>query len=797
MRSQLSRKILVPTLGVIALGLLAVLVVHHFNARVVVRQELTKRLDREVHLSAKLIDSWLQARVTDIVAWSRQEVLVEALTEGGYYGRSAREGADELLASLKVGYAQYESLFLANLQGEIIAVSPLAGQPGQVRLDDRAYFKEASKGQAVISDVIVSRLSSRKTFTVAAPVVADGQVVGVLGGVIDFSVFKTLFLDDFKVKQHGFAFIVDNQHQVLGSSRDNESALSDAYPSDFLQHIITDARGVLAHHLDSVELLTVFKHLGRTPWAFAITQSMDDTLRPLRRIVQVSAVGAVVVLCILSAMIVALFRRLVVVRLRDMLRAIVTVQGGDFSHRIAGAPGTPDEITELTDAFNVMIEQLDRTVANLNDEIQARRNAETVLAHHQENLEKIIEQRGAELKKEILERQQVEERLVRAEKMEMIGALAGGVAHDLNNILSGIVSYPDLLLLKLPKDSPLYKPLRTIKESGEKASAIVQDLLTLARRGVTVKEPVQLNALIADYLRSPEFALLQDNHPGVSVTTDCSPELFHVLGSPVHLAKTIMNLVSNAAEAMERGGVIRIATENRYVDNSLRLYEKIGQGEYVVLEVEDQGEGIRPEDIDKIFEPFYTSKKMGKSGTGLGMAVVWGTVKDHFGFINCESEVGVGSTFTLFLPVTSQVYQRQLEEISLDDYRGRGEHILVVDDVAEQREIVSTILKELGYRVTTAGSGEEAVRLAGRERFDLLLLDMILGEGMDGLDAYRSILVHAPGQRAIITSGFSETERIAEAMRLGVGQYIKKPYMIAKLGQAIREELARPRRAAG
>jgi len=603
--------------------------------------------------------------------------------------------------------------------------------------------------------------------------------------------FKDLFFKDFKVKQYGYAFLGDHDRQVLASSRDNEEALSAEVPGGFWQRIASQEQGEFIHRLTATETLTVFQHLRRVDWSFIINQSLDDTLRPLFRIVKLSSVGALVVLLIISLALAVLFHRLIIARLQAILRIIGGVRAGDFSQRLPAGPARADEITDLTDSFNVMIGQLDQTLANLNGEILVRRSAEAALAHHQENLEKIIEQRGAELKKEVLERQRAEERLIRAEKLEMIGTLAGGVAHDLNNILSGIVSYPDFLLMKLPQDSPLNKPLQTIKESGEKASAIVQDLLTLARRGVAVKEPVNLNTLISEYLGSPEFSLLKLRHPGIEVATDCAGDLFTLLGSPVHLTKTIMNLVTNAAESMDHGGTIRLRTENRYVDNSLRLYERICQGEYVVLEVTDEGSGIKSEDIGKIFEPFYTSKKMGKSGTGLGMAVVWGTVKDHQGYINCDSTVGIGTTFTLYFPVTSEIVQQHMQTASFGDYRGNGEHILVVDDVEEQREIASSILKELGYRVTTAASGEEALTLVRQGRFDLLLLDMILANGMDGLETYRQFLRFAPGQRAIITSGFSESERVTEALRLGVGLYIKKPYTIVKLGRAIREELAK------
>nr|WP_321465261.1 cache domain-containing protein [uncultured Desulfobulbus sp.] len=794
MRPGLSKKILFPTLVIITAGLVAVLVMEHWNARVIVRQELSKRLNREVALSAKLIDNWLQARLIDLTAWSRQDVLIEALTEGGYYGRSARQGAQELLDTLKTGYQQYESIFLANPQGQLVAFTPEKNRTNlTIHLADRPYFQQALRGETVISDILVSRFSEQTTFTVAAPIMAGGSVVGVLGGVIDFSMFNAIFLKDFRLKQYGYAFLIDGKRQLLGSSSNNAEILADPAYADVLKHIANTDHGQFRHTEENGGMLTVFQHLQRTDWTFVIDQAIDETLEPLGRIFHINTIGAGIILLILSAIIVILFHQIIVQRLHEMLRVTLTVRQGDFSQRIHRPGGSPDEITELTDSFNAMIEQLDKTVGTLNEEIRVRRDTEAALAHHQENLEQIIAQRSLELQREINERQKAEERLVRAEKLEMIGTLAGGVAHDLNNILSGIVSYPDLLLLNLPPDSPLYQPLQTIKSSGEKAATIVQDLLTLARRGVTIREPVKLNSLIADYLTSPEFHLLQSNHPGLRVKTDFAPDLLTIQGSPVHLAKTIMNLVANAAESMEQGGALRIRTENRYVDSSLKLYEKIGQGDYVVLEVKDQGCGINEEDLDKIFEPFYTSKRMGTSGTGLGMAVVWGTVKDHDGYIDCESTVGSGTTFTLYFPVTARSHSRQVEETSLEDCRGQGEHILVVDDIAEQREIAANILSQLGYTVTTAPDGSEALALVGKEKFDLILLDMILGTDTDGLDIYRRIIELVPDQRAIITSGFSQTDRVAEAIRLGVGQYIKKPYMISNLGLAIRKELARKR----
>jgi PAS domain S-box-containing protein len=390
------------------------------------------------------------------------------------------------------------------------------------------------------------------------------------------------------------------------------------------------------------------------------------------------------------------------------------------------------------------------------------------------------------------ENRKLQTRLQRAEKMEALGTLAGGVAHDLNNILSGIVSYPDLLLMQLPEDSPFRRPVVVMQESGMRAAAIVQDLLTLARRAVPTTEVVSLNAVITEYLKSPEHERLMSFHPNVRVETHFDDALLNILGSPLHLSKTIMNLISNAAEAMPGGGTVFVTTENRYVDSPIAEYDHVEQGDYVTLTVSDTGIGISAADRNRIFEPFYTKKVMGRSGTGLGMAVVWGTVKDHKGYIDVQSVEGKGTTFTLYFPVTLEERLKALSSFSVDAFRGKGESILVVDDVEGQREIASALLSHLGYCVSAVSSGEEAVRYLSKTRVDLILLDMVMEPGIDGLETYRRILRFHPLQKAVIASGFSETLRVGEVQRLGAGPYLRKPYTLARLAEAVRNELDKP-----
>jgi PAS domain S-box-containing protein len=388
------------------------------------------------------------------------------------------------------------------------------------------------------------------------------------------------------------------------------------------------------------------------------------------------------------------------------------------------------------------------------------------------------------------ERQHLEERLQRAEKMEALGVLAGGVAHDLNNVLGVMVGYSELMLDTIDKESPVREHAENILGAGERAGMIVQDLLTLARRGVHTTKVIDLNKTVREYLASPEYERLRIDHPDVRTTMELEADLLRIKGSQIHMGKTLMNVIMNAAESMAHGGEIVVRTENRYLDRPVRGYEDVRIGDYVVLSVSDTGGGISPEDLRRIFEPFYTKKVMGKSGTGLGLAVVWGAVKDHRGYIDVASEEGKGTTFTLYFPVTRE---EAAEETAVPpaEYLGRGESILVVDDVKEQRELAARMLGTLDYRVTMAASGEEAVDYLKAHAVDLIVLDMIMDHGMDGLDTYRKIIEIRPGQKAVIVSGFAETERVIEAQSLGVGAYVRKPYIKERLGLAVRKELDR------
>lgn len=462
----------------------------------------------------------------------------------------------------------------------------------------------------------------------------------------------------------------------------------------------------------------------------------------------------------------------------------------DLSYQIPGRESDFTEFKTIHNALNAMANTINNQVIKLEE---SRNLLEKRVAERTTELSQVNQKLMAEIQDRIeneKKRIELEAKLSRAEKMEAIGTLAGGVAHDLNNILSGIISYPELILMDLPKDHPLRDSVMTIKSSGEKAATIVEDLLTLARRGIANHQPVDLNALIRQFVNSPECDKILFYHPEVKIESDLTPDISYMTGSSVHLSKSIMNLVSNAAEAMPQGGTIQIATSELYVDFTIRGYDDVKEGEYLRLTVSDDGEGIAEDDLGRIFEPFFTKKQMGRSGTGLGMAVVWGTVKDHAGYIDVESQLGRGTTFTLYFPLNRKLSDLQPEAaIPPEKYRGRGETVLVVDDVKEQRDIAKRMLEKLGYRADCVSNGEAAVAYIKERPVDILLLDMIMLPGINGLETYRRIKRLVPGQKAVICSGFSENELVAEAQRIGAGRYIKKPYSFEHIGLAIRETL--------
>jgi len=391
--------------------------------------------------------------------------------------------------------------------------------------------------------------------------------------------------------------------------------------------------------------------------------------------------------------------------------------------------------------------------------------------------------------------QRLEKELNSSKQLKNLGRLAGSVAHDLNNILAGIATYPEILLLDENLEPKIRKSLTIIKESGRNASAVVSDLLTISRSTREDCQVLNINTIIERFMTGPEFKKIKAAYEKLEIEMHLEPELLTISGSYIHIEKSIMHLLINALEetaatASRSNGTIVLSTANYYVDKTKDEHTKqnLSPGEYVMLEVLDAGKGIPEEYLNKIFDPFFTKKEMDRSGTGLGLTVVKNTILNHRGKIFVASDEN-GTKFTLLFPVLRSELPMANQPASLDEIRGNGETLLVVDDLASQRKIAETILKNLGYKVFSVADGIRALDFIIHTPVDLLILDMVMAPSISGLETYKRIKKIRPDQKAILASGHSESEDVLKAQSIGAGTFVKKPYTILDMGIAVKEEL--------
>jgi len=740
-------------------------------------------------------------------------------------------------------------------RGRILHSEPydgrVIGQP-VTRIDD---FREVERTRrVVVSDVFTNRRGF-KSIMVHVPVFRRGSFDGTLAMIFPFNSVAKRFIEAIRVGKDGYAWLISKMgieifcpvpghvgNSVFDNCRDFPDIIAMA------KRMTRGEQGAATYHFDRIRGEVVDKttkhavfmpiRLGNTFWSIVVATPEDELLRSLESFRIRITLIAILFMISLGFFFYVLLRTQILTeeierrqkleanlreseeRYRNLFEnaheAILVVQDGKvvFLNPMAvmRAGYSCEEL--MARPFIEFIHPDDRDMV-IDRNLRRMKDEEILLLYPFRILHRDGDIRWVELKSvlinwqgkaatmnflaDITDRKRAEEdsrrledRLNRAEKMEALGTMAGGVAHDLNNILGVVVGYAEMLLRREDEASPIRPKLMNILKGGERAAAVVQDLLTLARRGVPSRQVLNLNDIVTDVRQSPEFMNFSTYHPLMRLKFDLDPELLNINGSPVHLGKTLYNLAANAGEATPKGGVLTIKTTNQYLDKPIHGYDEVREGDYVVLSVSDTGEGIPAADLKRIFEPFYTKKVMGRSGTGLGLAVVWGTVKDHDGYINVQSEEGKGSIFTLYFPVTREEMSAEELAVAISDYMGKGESVLVADDVRGQRDLATEMLRELNYRVESVGSGEEAVAYLQEHNVDLMVLDMIMDPGMDGLDTYRSVIDIRPQQKAIIVSGFSETDRVYAAQNLGAGAYVRKPYVIEKLGLAVRKELDRP-----
>ncbi len=390
-----------------------------------------------------------------------------------------------------------------------------------------------------------------------------------------------------------------------------------------------------------------------------------------------------------------------------------------------------------------------------------------------------------ELKQDEQEKETLRAQLLQAQKMEAIGTLAAGVAHDFNNLLQSVLGYSEFMLQRKKEGESDYNDLQKIYWAGKRGADLVKSLLTLSRKIETKHVPVDLNQEIS----SVRNLLLHTIPKTINIDVHLKGNLESIKADPSQISQVLMNLGVNARDAMPDGGTLSIETASVELDEkhcSAHLEAKPGR--YVLLTVSDTGKGMDSETLSHIFDPFFTTKETGK-GTGLGLATVYGIVKQYGGHITCYSESGLGTTFKIYFPAIQAKLDLKLETSEMA-IPGGMETVLLVDDDENIRDLLPTLLTDFGYKVVTAENGKEALEIyrMEKDRISLILLDLIMPV-MDGRKCLEEILQIDPNAKVIISTGFSENEPVNGAMINGAKGFVRKPYSLRKLLTTIREVL--------
>jgi signal transduction histidine kinase/ActR/RegA family two-component response regulator len=416
-------------------------------------------------------------------------------------------------------------------------------------------------------------------------------------------------------------------------------------------------------------------------------------------------------------------------------------------------------------------------------DITVRKRAEEELTKHRERLEELVEERTRELtnanvrlQREIGERERIESQLTRVQKLESLGLLAGGIAHDFGNLLGSVMGNISLAILDVDPASPARQQLIKAEAASLRAQELIRQLLTFSRGGMPVKKLLSLPGLIT------EAAGLSLRGSRVLHELTIPGDLWSVEADDGQVMQVLSNVLINADQSMPDGGIIRITAQNVTLDAG--DIPPLGAGRYVKVSIRDEGTGIPEENLFRIFDPFFTTKK---KGSGLGLATSYSIIRKHEGIMTVESEPGKGTTFHLYLPAS----QGDASFSSRDDtyIKGSG-HILIMDDEEDMRNTTGDMLMRLGYSVDFAGDGGEAIakyrgaREGGRP-FDAVIMDLTVPGGMGGREAIRQLLAIDPDARAIVSSGYSDDTVLADHRSFGFRGVVRKPYRLRDLSEVV------------
>ena len=650
----------------------------------------------------------------------------------------------------------FANIVLVDAPSGNMVISALPVPPPLPSAADRHYFKEVMRtGEFSAGEYVISRTTKLPVLHFGGPVRDDsGKIILVLSVALDLKYCNRIF-EEARLPEGSVLALTDHAGTRLFRHPGNDRYAGQADMPEILNLMQKgeDEGTFRATGVDGVRRLYGYKKMrlgkGEAPYLF-LRMGVPETLvlAATNRTLAIRLAFLALAVCGALAVAWLLGQYGIAMRLKRFVAASRRIAQGDLSARTGLAHGE-NELGQLARVFDKMAEELTRREKD-------RDRARAALL-------------------------ETEAQLRQAQKMEAVGTLAGGIAHDFNNLLTAILGCADVLVTESKPGSGAFEAASTIQKAAERASRLTHQLLDFARKGQLQKVPINLHAELEDAITLLSHTV--DKNIVIS-------KRFHagsawVLGDPNQVEQIFINLAVNARDAMPDGGEIIVATEAITVTEAEHGMEPdVAAGDYVAVSVSDTGCGI-PEDIHaRVFEPFFTTKEPGR-GTGMGLATVYGVVKNHGGFVRLWSKPGEGTRFTVCLPASQQAAPSIPEPSSPGLQKGRG-RILLVDDEEVVREMLSRLLTKLGYSVMTFGEGEAAVAYYREHagEVDLVIVDMSM-PGMDGRACFQAMKEIEPTVRVLLSSGYAHDQKIEQALEEGVAGFLPKPYHIKALAAEV------------
>ncbi len=635
---------------------------------------------------------------------------------------------------------------------------------GQDKSSDE-YFLEGSKG-VYIQDPYYSEMEKQSAINIAIPVLDDKNKL-LLGVLVVRHVLKGFYeitTDRIGLGETGEIYLINKDSYMISPSRFKKDVIlkqkvdtinaKHFFMSQGKKHIIHELEEIFVFpDYRGVMVLGTHAHIPGTQWGLLAEIDEKEALAPLGQI-KVTLIIELLFTIMAILIISFLVSRMITGPITKLQKGVKIIGQGNLNYRVG--TDSKDEIGDLSRAFDKMAEDLMKTTTSID-----------------------------ELNKEIVERKKLEAQLQQSQKMESIGTLAGGIAHDFNNILSPIMIHSEMVMMKLSPDSSIQFNLKEILKAAERATDMVKQILTFSRQKKGKRAAIKINPTLKEVLE-----MLRSSIPTtIDIHQDLKAESDIVLADPTQIHQILLNLATNAAHAMrEKGGTLKVSLVQEDLDSeAVTEYSDLNPGSYLKLIVSDTGSGIDDETMQRIFEPYFTTKGPGE-GTGMGLAVIHGIVKNYGGDITVESELGKGTTFNVYLPrIEADV--SPVEEPSVQLPKGT-ERILFVDDEKAAVDAIQPMLENLDYKVTARTSSIEALEafLNKPDAFDMVITDMTM-PNMTGKDLAKEIMAIRSDIPVILCTGFSEQIDENKAKAMGISAFVMKPIVIRQIANTIREVL--------